>query len=436
MKLLLTLIFIITAFSFRLAAQPELTLNEAIKIALENNYNIRLIANNAAVSKNNVSRANAGMLPAVTGNLLTSNTLQNGTQTQSNGDIVTRNGAKNTNLSYGTTLNWTVFDGFKMFATYDRLKELQKLSETEQRLTMLTTLSDVINTYYNIVSQQQQIKATEAAVALSRLRVTNSRNRYEIGRASKLELLNSTVDLNADTANLLIQRNNLANTKSQLNEILASDIKTDYSISDTIIIDSTLTLEALNFKAMKSPVLVSAIINKRIASLALDEVKAERYPKIGVFTGYNFNKRTSALEYAQASNSRGLNYGLTASVNIFNGFLQKKNERNALIETQNADLRFEQTNLNITTSIYKNYRTYATNIELAKLESLNVSIAKQNLDITMEKYRIGSIAPLEFREAQRNYIDASYRFTNALFQAKLSETALKEISGYFSLSDN
>ena len=415
-------------------AQERLSLEQAVQLALQNNYDIKLNKNDVDIAKNNVSRANAGMLPIVTGNFSTNNTVSNTKQTLSSGQIQERSGARNSNLAYGPVLNWQVFDGFEMFARYDQLKELHLLGEENFKLTIQTTLADVINNYYDLVQQQQQIKALSGALDISRLRLRNSQSRYTIGKAAKLEVLAASVDLNTDTTNLLRQIDVYRSTKIRLNELLAREISTDFTVSDTIIIQNNLHLTELqNSASRQNPALQSAIINRRLAELNLKQVKANRYPNITLNSGYNFSKSTSELGFARNSSGRGLNYGLTASVNIFNGFLQKRNEKNASIEIDNSKLQFDKINQNISAQLASLYQTFQTNLELVRLEKQNLEVAKQNLDITLEKFRIGSVAPLEFREAQRNYVDASARYTNSQFEAKLAEVALMQLAGSLSL---
>jgi outer membrane protein TolC len=415
-------------------AQEQLSLEQAVQTALENNYDIKLNKNEVEQAKNNVNRANAGMLPVVTGNLSTNNTVSNTKQTLSSGVSQERNGAKNTNLVYGPVLNWQVFDGFQMFARYDRLKELENLGEANFKLAVQTTLADVINNYYDLVQQQQQIEALRGALEISRIRLRNSESRYTIGKAAKLEVLAASVDLNTDTTNLLRQIDQFRNTKIKLNELMARDINTDFSVSDTIIIGSSLLLPELqNSAAQLNPSLQSALINKRISEINLREVKANRYPGINLNTGYNFNRSTSELGFARSSVGRGLNYGLTASINIFNGHLQKRAEKNASLQIENNQLQYEKLNQSITSQLSSLFQTYQTNLQLVKLERQNLEVARQNMDITLEKFRLGSVAPLEFREAQRNYIDANARYTNAQFEAKLAEVALMQLSGRLNL---
>jgi outer membrane protein len=223
-------------------------------------------------------------------------------------------------------------------------------------------------------------------------------------------------------------------TKIRLNELLAREISTEFKVSDTIIIGSSLQLAELQTSASKlNPNLQSALINRKIAEINLKEVKANRYPDININSGYNFSKSTSELGFARSSTGRGLNYGLSASINIFNGYLQKRNEKNASLQIENSRLQFDKINQNISSQLASLYQTYQTNLELVRLEQENLGVAKQNMDITLEKFRIGSVAPLEFREAQRNYIDANARFTSSQFDAKLAEIALLQLSGKLNL---
>src|SRR5690606_10080299 len=169
--------------------------------------------------------------------------------------------------------------------------------------------------------------------------------------------------------------------------------------------------------------------------LNLKQVKAARYPVVNLNSGYSFTRSTSELGFARNSRGRGFNYGMSASINIFNGLLQNRNEKNAKIEIDNAQLEFEKLNQNINAQLNSLYQTFQTNLELVRLEQQNIEVARQNLDITMEKFRIGSVAPLEFREAQRNYVDASARYTSAQFEAKLAEVALQQLAGTLSLQE-
>ena len=415
-------------------SQDILKLEDAIKISLENNYEIKISSNNLKIDEANSSAGNAGMLPNITANVVNTNSLQNITQTQSDGSQKSLNGAKNLGLNYGINLGWTVFDGMKMFAKREQLKVLQKQGEANLKLTIFTKISDLYATYFNLVQQQQQLKALDSTIILSNQRLTTAQNRYTIGKASKLEVLNAQVDLNTDTSLRLTQLNLYQNTKIQLNQILARDTKIDFKVDTEIPIDNQLKLEDLKALSDKqNPQLQSQILSKNSADLQLKQVKAGRYPTVIVTSGYGFSHTEASLGFIMQSQGRGITYGISAAVPIFNGFYQSRNEKIAKIQVDNADLMVKQQQTVLDSQLGMAFQSYQTNLQLTTLEKNNVDIAKQNLDITLSKFKIGTITPIDYRTAQLNYVNALVRYSNAQFQTKLNEITLLELAGNLKL---
>ncbi|RTY85011.1 TolC family protein [Flavobacterium sp. ZB4P23] len=429
-KILFRSLILIFFCNLNTQAQEVLTLESAIKIALENNYEIKIAANNLKIEKTNVAVGNAGMLPTVTASVVDNNSVQNSSQTRQDGAETKLDNAKNNSLSYGVGLNWTIFDGFRMFARMNQLKELQKLGEAQLKLTLITKISDVNAAYYDLVQQQQQLAALDTTIVISNQRLILAQNRFTIGKASKLEVLNAQVDLNTDQVALLRQKELYANSKILLNQIMARDLKINFKVIDVLAVDRLLFLPELTVLAEKqNPQLEAQIINKRVAELQLKQIKAGRYPTIRVNTAYNFSESQSSLGFVTQSQSRGFNYGFTATLNLFDGFSQNRNEKIAKIQIENSKISIQQQNLILNAQLATSYQTYLTNLELITLEEKNQAIAQQNLTITLDKFRIGTITTLEFRTAQLNYVNAKVRYSNAQFQGKLSEIALRELAG-------
>ncbi|MGV3547885.1 MAG: TolC family protein [Pedobacter sp.] len=411
-------------------AQEKLTLQEAIRIALRNNYDIKLIKNETQIAKNNANLGNAGMLPIVTGDFSTGGSRQNTLQTQASGTERRINGARNSNMGYGVGLDWTVFDGFSMFANYDRLKALEQQGEKNATQQILTTITDVLSAYYNVAKQQQLVVAADSTIDISAFRLRIADSKLKIGRGSKLDVLAAQVDYNTDTSSYLQQKNLLDNYMVTLNELLARDVNIKFTVDNAFDIEENLNYTSLAAQLDQlNPALQSAILNKKIAELSLKQVQGNRYPQISVNSGYDFNRSQTPTGFNTQFRARGFSYGLTATVNIFNGFLQRQNERNAKININTAELQLNQTKQNLNAQLTSAYQDYSTFLELAKLERGNIEIATQNLEITLEKYRLGNITPLELREAQRNFIDANNRYLEIKYQGKLAEIYLKQISG-------
>lgn len=429
------LLLLVFGISISANSQELLTVEDAVKIALENNYEIKIASNDLKIDKQNVSLANAGILPSLNGVLTENSSILDTKQTQQDGSVRELDGAKNMNLSYGVALNWTIFDGFRMFARYDQLKELQKLGDAELKLAIFSKVSDVISTYYDLAQQKQQLTALDTAIVISNLRVTTADNRYKIGKASKLEVLNAQVDLNTDTSTLLRQKELYANTKIALNELLARPVNTPFEIAEEIKTDENLLLpELMDLAEKQNPQLQTQIINKRVAELQAKQVKANRYPIVSINSGYNLTRSESSLGFVSQSSGNGLTYGISASMNIFNGGLQNRNERIAKLQVENSQILIDQQLQNLRSQLSSLYQTYLTNLQLTKLEAKNEEIAKENMNITLAKFKIGTITPLEFRDAQLNYVNAKVRNSDAQYQAKVSEINLKELAGNLPLA--
>lgn len=413
-----------------------MTLKEAIAMALEANYDIRLVSTDVAVAENNVTIGNAGMLPTVSADVSAAAGIQNSTQTLLDGETRSVHGGKSHSSAYGVSLDWTIFDGLRMFTRYEQLKAFRELGDANLQEAVLNTLYEVVSNYFNLVQQKQLIAATQTALELSAFRLQTALNQYQIGRASKLEVLAARVDLNTDTTSLLRQRDVYQRTQVRLNELLARAVDTKFGVVDTIIISRDINYEDLRVSAHnQNPTLQAALINQRISELELKMVKGSRYPVVSVSSAYTRARSRTELGFSTQSRNNNFNYGISASVNIFNGFLQRRNERNAELAIESAGIFVDQVEQNIDAQLLAAFQTYLMNLDLVRLEANNKAIAEENMNITLEKFKLGSIAPLEFREAQRNFVDASTRYSTAQYQAKLAEISLNQIAGAMKIEE-
>lgn len=427
----------IIGLSVNVVAQELLTVRDAVAIALENNYDIKLYENSLQVAKENVTRGNAGMLPTITGNFSQSNSVQNSNQTQITGEVRSLDNAKNNSMTYGINVGWTIFDGLGMFSRYETLKEVQKQGELELKRAVIQRVSDVITTYYTIVEQQNLLDALDSSIVISRERLRTAENRFSIGKASRLEVLNVQVNLNTDESARIKQATLVRNLKIELNNLLARDLQTDFSVVKDVSINNDLKLgDILEQAKVTNPDLLLLSVNRRIAELEEKTVKANRYPVVRLNGGYNFSESESSLGFVAQSRSRGLTYGITASINIFDGYNQRRNERIARLNIENVELQNAQRQIQIKSQISQAFNTYRTNLELTQIEEKNEQIARQNLNITLEKYKIGTLSAVEFRDAQENFINAVARYNAAKLQAKLAETVLMELIGKIDLLEN
>jgi outer membrane protein TolC len=196
------------------------------------------------------------------------------------------------------------------------------------------------------------------------------------------------------------------------------------------MIDASLKLtDLLTLAQEQNPELQMQYINKKIQEYELKQVKAARLPSVSLSTGYNLIRSETPFGFVTQSTGRNFNYGFTASMNIFDGFNQNRNERTSKIQLENTQLLIDRQKQTVTAQISSIYQSYLSNLALLEMEQKNEKIARQNLEITLDKFKIGTISPVEFRTAQVNYANAVIRLTNAELLAKQTEISLKEIAG-------
>ncbi|WP_333696119.1 TolC family protein [Flavobacterium sp.] len=427
------LFYIILIFSIpfpKSSAQELLTLENAIEKCLENNFDLKIAKNEVRIASENLSIGNAGMLPRVNGIITNNNTILNIDQTFANGENVEIDGAQNININYGVGLEWTIFDGFRMFARNKQLKESLKLSESELRVSILTRLSEVYETYFQLVNFQKQIQNIDSIISVSEFRLKTAQNRFTIGKASKLEVLNAEVDLNTDKSLRLTLQEQFQIVKVQLNQLLVQPPQFDFKVDTKLVLDQTLKFDEINELALQqNPKLQVQFINQKIQEYELKQVKANRYPIVTLTSGYNLVRSQTPFGFVTESTGRNINYGFTATLNIFDGFNQNRNEKVAKIQLENSQILIEQQKQSIQSQVAVLFQSYLSGLALLDLEKQNENIAKQNLNITLEKFKIGSISTVEFRTAQENYTNAVMRLNNAELTVKLTEINLKELAG-------
>ena len=422
------LVFVFASGS--ISAQQKLTLKEAISVALENNYDIRLAKSDAAISENNYSVGNAGFLPNLNVSASQTKTVSNTKQEYSSGQLVDKTSSGSNNTNAAATLSWTIFDGLKMFISFSKLKELKEIGEVKLRSQVELSVAEVIKNYYDIVRQKHNYNVTLESVAISEQRLKITEEKFSVGSASKLEVLSAKVDLNTDRSNLLNQEVVLNGLKVVLNNLLGRTVSEEFDVEDDVQILTGLDYNLLREEAFKNNVdIVQSEKSKNVSSYDVGIYRAEYMPRFTLNSGYTYSNSLSDAGFFKSNKTFGYNYGVSLAWNLFNGFATTLQYQNALIVVDKSEIRLSQTKALVESNLIIAFKNYEKNNEILALESENVSVAKENLDLAIEQIRLGSISPIEFRDVQKNYITAQSRLSSAQFNAKMSERDLLKQSG-------
>ena len=415
-------------------AQQPLTVEQAIATALANNYDILLSRNDSLLAELDYSYANYAFFPRLNANAGYNLTSNNSKQVLADGSKRERDGIRSNNLAASINLNWTLFDGMKMFATKKRLGQMVELGELQVKNQVITTVSEVMRTYYDLVRQQQQLKATEETMQLSEERLKLAQYKFDIGTGAKPDVLQAQIDLNAQKSSYLTQQTNIIKSKEVLNQLLAIPVDNDFLVLDTIPITTGLLLDSIqNGLTGINPQLLLIQKSLDIAQLSLQERRAERFPTVSFNSAYNFNRtdNKSVINPFQPlfNQNRGLNYGLTATIPIFNGYNTRRLIKAAELDIEYQQLQYKRSLAGITTSITNAYKDYDLSKRTLLLEEENIKLVRENLFIARERYRLGISTFLEMREAQRSLEEANNRLIQARFNTKIAEIELLRLRG-------
>ena len=417
-----------------LSQQNLLTLEEAIGTALKNNYNILMAKNDSTSFAVDRSYVYAGFLPRLNGAASQVWNVNAQKVELANGTKRDTSGLKSSNLQAALNLNWTMFDGFKMFAIRDRVIEQNKLGSLTVKDRVVTTVADIITNYYNIVQSKLQLIALDEQIVISEERVKLADRKFSVGLGAKPELLQAKVDLNAQKAARLRQVTLTEQLKVQLNQLMSVEASATYEVLDTIPLNTTLQFGDLqNNIANTNPALLITKKNIDIANVLIRERKADFFPTINFNSSYVFNRLTNKAVVdpftALFRQNSGFNAGFTIGVPIFNNFNTRRLVEQAKLDVEYQQLFFKNQLSQVDMMLSNAFKAYELEKKSLALELDNIELARENVTIQLERFRQGVSTYLELREAQISMLQANARLISAMYNTKVAETELLRLKG-------
>lgn len=412
------------------AQDTLMTAQEAVKTAIENNYGIIISKNEIEIGSINNNWANAGAIPSISASASKTVGVNNLEQKLSNGTVTRKNGNSTHNLNAGIAVNWRIFDGLKMFATKKRLEELERSGEYAFRKNLNETVYNVISSYYNIVTLNEQKKATLEQISLYNDRYILAQRKFEIGTGAKYEVLQAEVDLNEQRSNLLSLQNSIALAKSSLNNLLGKKADTSFVVADTILLIPLPAFADVQNKIItQNPDVLLANSQLMILAQQKKEVNAARLPSVDLDGFYNFARNSNGAGFTLFNQTYGPSGSVGVSVPLFSGILVKKQLAISDIQIKNQQLTIDQTKNDVQTALTNAYINYNNALKSIDLEKNNLVLATENIMIATERYKRLNITAVELRQIQISYNDAKNRLYNALYQAKIAEATVALLSG-------
>lgn len=431
MKFRKILLILVSFLATSITAQKQLPVSEAIKLALENNYGIQIISNNQKIAKNNASLLNSGYLPTVSSASNVTLNKDNIEAEFSNGESTNLNGANSSRYSASVNLNYTLFDGLGRYYNYKRLKEEYQLSELQARETIENTIAQLYSVYYNVAQISENVNTLEKTLAISKERITRAKYQFDYGQGTMLDVLNAQVDINNDSINLINAKQLLSNTKRDLTVVLGNAITPEFTVDTSITFLLNINKNDLIEKMKANNVnLLQIDKNIMINEFIVKSNKSGYLPSIGLTGSYGWNRNNNnPASFLSVATNTGLSGGINLSWNLFDGGSTVTRIKNAKINLENRALEKKSLMIEMERNFYNAWSDYKNKLAIYQVQENNILTSKNNFDRTEEKFKLGQVSSIEFRQAQLNLINAELSRNQAKYAAKISELNVLQLSG-------
>ena len=431
MKLLHTkyaAVLIITIAGFSIQAQNTLIADDAVAIALKNNFGILVARNSAEIAKINNAAGSAGMLPTLSiagsGNY-SLNTID---QRPSTGGETHAKGVGSSTVNAALQLNWTLFDGGKMFVTKNKLREIESLSRVQYKDKVQKSVFAVIAAYYDIVRQKQELVLLNEVIAYNADRVTVLQTSFNAGLSPKTNFLQAQIDLNVIRENAINQKTVIGAAKRTLNQLLGRDAAIDFDVQDSIPLGNAPDTSQLHEKLYANNTDVLSLQKQiEVADLTLSEYRTLRYPKINLNAGYDFLRMSASAGSILHSREHGPFVGAQVSMPLYQAGGVSRQIATARLALESAQFDLEEAQKQVSIQARNALDDFNNQRQLLLIEKENTALAKENLDISMQRLRLGQSTSLELRQAQESYEQARTRHINIQYNLKIAETRLKQL---------
>ncbi len=412
--------------------EPMLSKDEAIALTLENNLGIRVSKNLRSIDENNADLLNSRYLPTVSANAGGSIDRQNSEGELANGDIRSAEGAETRRYNASLNVNYVLFDGLGRLWDYKRFQERSQQSELEVRQTIETTLLQLFSVYYEVARLEENTSFLSQALSISKNRLERARYQFEFGQNTGLDVLNAEVDVNTDSVNLLNAEQLLRNTKRDLNLILNRDLSQTYMADTTVTFLPALQIEEILSRAKENNVrMLLAEKDILISEYNLKSARSGYLPTIGLSGSYGWNEsnNNSPLAFVLQNTSTGVNGSVNLTWNLFDGGQTINSSRNAKITYENQQLLKKQTELEVERDVKNAWGNYQNARFVLEVQQKNLQTNLDNFNRSRERYELGQITSIVFRQAQLNLLNAVLAKSQAKYNAKIAELQLLQVSG-------
>lgn len=432
MKRILVIILLLTISFSRVEAQENLTLSDALQVALKQNFDIQLTQKAAEISAVQNSWGEAGRYPTVTMNITQGNNLSD--QSKNPTSFIQALLMSNS-IQGGANLNWTLFNGFRVKANKEKLEKLEAQSQGNAALVVQNTIQGVILSYYQAKLQAEKMVLLKDVLSLSREKWEYQQVKKDLGVAVTIDLLQYESAYYTDSTNLLIQELAYKNAIRNLNILMGVEETMSWNIIDKLEIEKPI----YDYNDLKSKMLnnnqtiKNEIINMEILEKDITLAKSTMYPVLAFNAGAQVNQSSYKIaDYPRASGAT-LNYfaNFTLNFTLYDGGKVRRGIEMLEIQNEVNEIEMEQLKNSLSSELLSQYDFYLTRIKIFELSKEAFRVARENFDIAKLKENSGLVNSFVLRDIEMSYLRAGLAMIESGYNLIESQTNISRLTGGF-----
>lgn len=443
--LIVLLIFFLGFFRNHGLSQNSLTAEDAVMIALENNFQMQIAKKQIEMANKNNSWSEAGLFPTVDLNASYGTSIIDNTNnpfTFTPGVLASRQ------FNPSLNANWNIFSGFAVKISKQRLEQLEMQSKGNAMLIIENISSEVLKSYYTVINQQMRLQVLEEIYKLSKTQFEYENLKSDFGQSNSLNILQLKNKLFTDSINVIQQKINIENTLRNLmilmnmdeQQILSSEFPT-LNDSLNIILPEMNQNEIINLMKSSNQNLKNQMINLELQKTTSQIQKSFLYPTISLQLGVSpsFGNFSSISDNNGISaETKQINYfgNVSLRYNLFNNWKNKRAVEISQIQEEITAMNALEMEKQLTSNVIALYKSWEINQSLVDLSAQNIQYAKDALALGENRYALGTINSIELTLLQNNYLNSALGYYDNLFQRIDLFIEIMKVSGKMQLAYN
>jgi len=430
--------------------QQTISLQEAINIALENNYQLKQASNDLELAEKSITNEYADFFPSISANMNGQSRKGQQLVRQGNTQVFQDNVTNSLSGSIGADV--PLFNGFDNILSLRISKEDKLSSEESLQWAKENVIFNTASNFLQVLLDEELLQIARENLASSKKQLEQVKAQVEVGSRPTVDLYNQESTVASNELTVTQRENNLKLSRLRLVRSLQIDPRGDYEFvtpgfdTDSVSLEAgpeysveKMIDEALNNRSD----LKSEMANLRTLELQLKQTRYNLFPSLNASANLSSNYYDQYLGGGIGfSDQLDQNYtksiGFSLNIPIFNNLNRQYQIQNAQINFKNAKLGLENTRLQIVQEVTQAYNDYISYQKELESTQKALRAAERTYETQRERYNVGASTLIELSDANAQYVqaqsDRARAVYNLIFQRKLLDYYLGKLDSEISLN--